>query len=117
MRRLFTASLSVTVLAALAAPIAARLPAQSADPRLDALKAEVSRDIDSRAKQIQEMVDQVFSYGELGMQEFETSTFLTGILEKNGFTVQRGVAGIPVPAERFAAEASVGENPHPRFER
>jgi aminobenzoyl-glutamate utilization protein B len=29
------------------------------------------------------------------MQEFETSKYLTGILEQNGFTVERGVAGIP----------------------
>ena len=41
------------------------------------------------------MVDQVFSFGELGFQEFETSKYLTGILEKNGFTVERGIAGIP----------------------
>ena len=41
------------------------------------------------------MVDQVFSFGELGFQEVETSKYLTGILEKNGFTIERGVAGIP----------------------
>src|SRR5687768_3866706 len=63
--------------------------------RLDALKAEASREIDARAKLIQEMVDQVFSYGELGFQEFETSKYLTGLLEANGFTVERGTAGIP----------------------
>ena len=63
--------------------------------RLDALKAEASREIDARAKMIQEMVDQVFSYGELGFQEFETSKYLTGLLEQNGFKVERGVAGIP----------------------
>src|SRR5207245_10958784 len=43
----------------------------------------------------QQMVDQIFSYSELGFQEFETSRFVTGILEKNGFRVERGVAGIP----------------------
>ena len=43
----------------------------------------------------QEMVDSVFSFGELGMQEVETSRYLTGTLEKFGFKVQRGVAGIP----------------------
>ncbi|MDB4885959.1 MAG: amidohydrolase [Gemmatimonadetes bacterium] len=63
--------------------------------RLEALKAEASREIDARAKQIQVMVDQVFSYGELGFQEIETSKYLSGLLEQNGFTVQRGVAGIP----------------------
>jgi len=44
---------------------------------------------------IQVMVDQVFSFGELGFQEIETSKYLTGLLEENGFTVERGVAGIP----------------------
>ena len=64
-------------------------------PRLDALKAEAAKEIDAKAKLIQEMVDQVFSFGELGMQEVETSKYLTGILEQNGFKVERGVAGIP----------------------
>ncbi len=63
--------------------------------RIDALKAEAAREIDARAKMIQVMVDQVFSYGELGFQEVETSRYLSGLLEENGFTVQRGVAGIP----------------------
>jgi aminobenzoyl-glutamate utilization protein B len=71
------------------------LGAQSPDPRLDSLKVEVARAIDARAKLAQQMVDQVFSFGELGMQEVETSKYLTGILERNGFTVERGVAGMP----------------------
>ena len=66
-----------------------------ASPQLEALKAEAAKEIDGKAKMIQEMVDQVFSYGELGMQEFETSKFLSGILEQNGFKVERGVAGMP----------------------
>ncbi len=63
--------------------------------RLDSLKAEAARQIDARAKLIQQMVDQVFSYGELGFQEVETSKYLTGILEQNGFKVERGVGGMP----------------------
>ena len=82
-------ALALLIAALIAAPVAAQ------NARLDALKAEVARDIDSRAKFIQQMVDQVFSYGELGFQEFETSKYLSGILEKNGFAVERGVAGIP----------------------
>lgn len=66
-----------------------------ASPALDALKADVAKRVDAKAKLIQEMVDQVFSFGELGMQEFETSKYLTGILEQNGFKVERGVAGMP----------------------
>ena len=80
-------ALSATALAAQQAPM------DSA--RLAALKAEAILKVDARAKQIQEIIDQVFSYGELGMQEFETSKFLTGILEQNGFKVERGVAGMP----------------------
>ena len=67
----------------------------AADQRLDALKGEAAAKIDARAKMAQEMVDSVFSFGELGFQEFETSRYLTDILEKNGFKVDRGISGIP----------------------
>src|SRR6202162_5173721 len=60
-----------------------------------ALKADLAGQIDRMKKQAQVMVDSVFSFGELGFQEFETSKYLTGILEKEGFKVERGVAGIP----------------------
>src|SRR3982750_513451 len=66
-----------------------------ADPRIERLKAEALTKVEARAKQVQEMVDMVFSFGELGMQEVETSKYLTGILEQNGFKVERGYAGIP----------------------
>src|SRR3954447_23686211 len=65
------------------------------DPRVERLKADLATAIDAKAKMAQQMVDQVFSFGELGMQETETSKYLTGILEQNGFKVERGVAGIP----------------------
>ncbi|MBY0502448.1 MAG: amidohydrolase [Bryobacteraceae bacterium] len=59
------------------------------------LKSDLAGEIQSMAKQAQVMVDTVFSFGELGFQEVETSKYLTGILEKEGFTIERGVAGIP----------------------
>lgn len=65
------------------------------DAKLQALKKEAERMIDSMSTFTQQMVDQVFSFGEPGFQEEETSKYLTGILEKNGFKVTRGVAGIP----------------------
>ena len=64
-------------------------------PKLDALKAEVAADIEKNAKMVQVMVDKVFSFAEPGFQEFETMKYLSGILEKNGFKVERGYAGIP----------------------
>jgi aminobenzoyl-glutamate utilization protein B len=60
-----------------------------------AMKADLTGQIDAMKKQAQVMVDSVFSFGELGFQEFETSKYLTGILEKEGFKIERGVAGIP----------------------
>ena len=65
------------------------------DAKLAAMKKEAIRLVDSMSTFSQQMVDEVFSFGELGMQEFETSKYLTGILEKNGFKVTRGYAGIP----------------------
>ncbi len=65
------------------------------DPRLERLKAEALTKVDGRAKQVQEIIDMLFSFGELGMQEHETSKYLSGFLEQNGFAVERGVAGMP----------------------
>ncbi len=48
------------------------------------IKADLAGAIDGMKKQAQVMVDSVFSFGELGFQEFETSKYLTGILEKRG---------------------------------
>src|SRR5215475_8209770 len=59
------------------------------------MKADLAGQVDGMKKQAQVMVDSVFSFGELGFQEFETSKYLTGILEKEGFKVERGIAGIP----------------------
>lgn len=59
------------------------------------LKQEAVREVDARAKLTQEIVDELFSFSELGFQEYQTQKYLTGILEKAGFQVQRGVAGLP----------------------
>jgi len=71
-----------------------------AQPKIDplkeaAMKADLNGQIDAMKKRAQVMVDSVFSFGELGFQEFETSKYLTGILESEGFKIERGVAGIP----------------------
>jgi len=59
------------------------------------LKREAIAEVDSLKVLTQQMVDQIFSYSELGFQEYETSSYVTGILEKNGFKVERGVARMP----------------------
>ena len=70
-------------------------PKQEAASRIESLKAAAASGVEARRKLAQVINDTVFSFGELAYQEFETSKYLTGLLEKNGFTVERGVAGLP----------------------
>ena len=70
-------------------------PAAKVDPRVDRLKSEVATAVDGMATFTQQMVDQIFSYGELGFQEQETHRYLVDLLKKNGFTVEEGISGIP----------------------
>ncbi|MCA0396104.1 MAG: amidohydrolase [Bacteroidetes bacterium] len=63
--------------------------------QVEAWKKQVLASVAGKEKAIQEMVDMVFSFGELGFQEVETSKYLTGVLANNGFTVEKGISGIP----------------------
>ncbi|MEQ8330023.1 MAG: amidohydrolase [Longimicrobiales bacterium] len=74
---------------------AALLAAPAAAQDLEALKEEAVEKVEANAKMVQEIVDMLFSFGELGMQEFETQTYLTGLLEEHGFEIELGVAGMP----------------------
>jgi len=49
-------------------------------PALPALKQEAAAEVDGLQTLTQQMVDQIFSFSELGFQEFETSRYVTGIL-------------------------------------
>jgi aminobenzoyl-glutamate utilization protein B len=69
--------------------------AAQADPRLASLKDEALVLVEQRSKMVQEIIDMLFSFGELGMQEFETQRYLTGILGDAGFDIELGVAGMP----------------------
>lgn len=69
-------------------------PAQDS-VRLAALKREAVADVDRMSVFTQQMVDQLFSFGELGFQEFESSKYLISVLRKNGFTVTENVSGMP----------------------
>ena len=77
------------------APGASSPEAAKEDARTQKLKAEAVSAVDGMQTFTQQMVDQIFSFAELGFQETETNRYLIDILEKNGFTVQEGVADIP----------------------
>jgi aminobenzoyl-glutamate utilization protein B len=85
----------LVITAAVVAGIGATPAAAQDNAKLAAYKSEAVKGVDEMAKLAQEMVDSVFSFGELGMQEVETSRYLTAQLEKFGFKVTRGQSGIP----------------------
>ena len=66
-----------------------------APDKLERLKQEAVADIDKRKDQAQQINDMLFSFSELGFQEEETFKYLTTLLEKEGFKVQKGIANMP----------------------
>jgi aminobenzoyl-glutamate utilization protein B len=80
---LVVASLAFAAAAGAQAPDAARL------------KQEALQAIDANAERLGRLSDAIFSYSEVGFQEYETVKLITGELEKNGFKIERGVAEMP----------------------
>lgn len=71
------------------------LQAQTEVQQVEKLKAEAVAEVERNAQLGQQINDMLFSFSELGFQEYETFNYLTALLEKNGFKIQKGVAGIP----------------------
>ena len=89
--KLRTKTFAVLLMAsAMALPASAAMAEASPE-----LKAAAATNVDARAQLAQQMVDSIYSFAEPGFQEYRTSEYVTGILEQNGFTITRGVAGIP----------------------
>ena len=59
------------------------------------LKAEAAQEVEKNAVLGQQINDMLFSFAELGFQETETQAYLTNLLEKNGFKIQKGIAHVP----------------------
>src|ERR1700712_2785257 len=76
-------------------PATPSVPLVPPTARVETLKKEVAADVESRRVFTQQLVDSLFSYSELGFQETETQRHLTDTLVKEGFDVQRSVAGVP----------------------
>ena len=95
MRRSMAATAATLVSLAFVPSVIAAATIQDPDPRFEAMKVEALELVEGRAKLVQEIVDQLYSFGELGFQEFETQRYLTGLLEESGFEIELGVAGMP----------------------
>ena len=82
-RTFVPAALALALTASVAAaqtPTAKPAAPTAAEANLNAMKRGVAEHVDGLAKLAQEAVDSVFSFGELGFQEVETSKYLTGVL-------------------------------------
>ncbi|OUU48536.1 MAG: amidohydrolase [Flavobacteriaceae bacterium TMED68] len=72
------------------------------------LKKQTVNMVQSKYKMTQVMIDKVFSFAELGHQEYETSKYLSSILESSGFEIEYGISGIPTA---WMAKWSNGKGP------
>ena len=62
--------------------------------------------IDENQKHLSEMADKIWGYAELGLWETRSSKLISDELEKNGFKVRRGIAGMTTA---FVAEWGKGQ--------
>jgi len=62
---------------------------------LEEAKKSAFETVDRNADALALLGDSLFYFGELGMQEFESTKLLKETLERAGFTVETGLAGMP----------------------
>ena len=75
--------------------IAAGRTQSTASTQAEARKDSVLKEVEGLKELTQQMIDSIFSFGELGFQEFETSRYCVAILRREGFQVEERIAGIP----------------------
>jgi len=61
---------------------------------IQTLKKQVLADIEARREEWIEIANTIHAHPETGLQEFQAVALLTGALEKYGFAVERGIAGL-----------------------
>ena len=64
--------------------------------------------IDDNKKKIIEISDKAWEFAEVGLQEYKTSKLFSDYIEKQGFTLELGVADMPTA---FVAKWSNGKGP------
>ena len=80
--------------------------AQAQRPGSEQLKNQAMEEVEANRKLVQEITDSLFSFSELGYQEYESAKYVTSLLEKDGFRVKQGLAGMPTA---FVAEWGSGK--------
>ena len=57
------------------------------------MKEQLFQKIEDQKEKLWEMADFIFDHPEYEGKEYQAAELLTGYLEKNGFQVERGIAG------------------------
>lgn len=58
-------------------------------------KRKIFQSIEDKKEQYIQAANRIWEYAETGFREYQSSRELAEILEKEGFTVEKGIAGIP----------------------
>ena len=74
------------------------------------LKEVMFRDIDGIRNEMTAMADVIFDHPEIGLEEFHAQKVLTDWLEKEGFAVERGVAGVETAFKAVYRHGEGGPN-------
>lgn len=74
------------------------------------LKEVMFRDIDGIRNEMTAMADDIFDHPEIGLEEFYAQKVLTDWLEKEGFAVERGVAGVETAFKAVYRHGEGGPN-------
>src|SRR5262249_39121958 len=83
------------------APLGAKEPAE-----LTAIQQEMVRHLDTLQPELVKVNQDIWTYAELGLQEYRSAARLVGVLKKPGFKVREGVSGMPTA---FVAEYGSGK--------
>ena len=65
------------------------------DTKIDKLKQNVIRQIETEKPQLRKLALQIHANPELGLHEFKASDWLTQYLKENGFAIERGICEMP----------------------
>jgi aminobenzoyl-glutamate utilization protein B len=75
---------------------------------LNAIQKKAVNYIDKHQELYSSVADSIWNYAELGFMEYKSADLLISVLEKNGFKVQKGIAGMPTAFKaEYGGEGSV----------
>lgn len=74
------------------------------------LKETMFQNIDGMREEMTAMADDIFDHPEIGLEEHHAAQVLTGWLEKEGFAVEREVAGVPTAFRAIYKNGEGGPN-------